>query len=341
MNFRLASALTALTLCASASASVAVAGPADRIRSLSEPGGGNEWDTRVTQIMLANHDLDGSGAIDKAPEVDSISCDTFRAMDEGVKEGWSYGLRIIYGFQADKIWIGNAVGFDERVRAYADAAIERCTTVAPRPVHAQIRDAVPGGGGHDAWDKEVASILLANFDSNGSRSIDSTTELMAMSCEVFGALDARVKEGWGYGLRTIYGFEADKIWVGYALGFDESVRSGADLRIAGCTQTQRNPASEVRAVPDGGSSSWDSAVRDILVNAFDADGSGAIDTRREVGSIPADVWVAIDQGVKQRFSYGVRYIYGFDGTAWLGDALGFDKRIRGAADAAMASAGLS
>lgn len=337
MRFPLASTLTVLTLCATAAA--AHAGPAERVRSLSERGGSSEWDTQVTYIMLTNHDLDSSGAIDKAPEVDSISCDTFRALDDGVKDGWSYGLRVIYGFEADKIWIGSAVGFDERVRSYADAAIARCTTGAARPAHTQIREAVPGGGGHDAWDAAATAILLSNFDANRSGTIDSTAELMAMPCEVMSALDDRVEEGWGYGLRVIYGFEADKIWVGDALGFDEAIRAGADLRIAGCTE-RKSPASEVRVLPDGGSSSWDEAVRQILVRSFDADGSGRIDTRREVGSIPADVWVAIDQGVKQGYSYGVRYIYGFDGTAWLGDALGFERRVRGAANTAMMEAGV-
>ena len=344
-----------------ASVALADAG-SDRIRGLSEQGGSSEWDAKVRLIMLANYDLDGSGFIDKNPEVDMIPCGTWKALDDGVKVKWSYGVRVIYGFMADKIWIGDALGFAETVRAYADSKLVGCessgwTTAggggggsAPAlsgPPHEQIMAATPGQGGKSPWDAAVKPILLGHYDTNGSGSLDTTEEILGIPCETFVALDARVREGWGYSLRLIYGFQADKIWVGDALGFAESARSGADMRAASCEGGVATPvptpapstggsvASQIRARPEtGGQSPWDEAVMRILVAAYDANRSGLLDTATESQALSCDDWKAIDDGVKVSWDYGVRTIYGFaPGYIWIGSALGFSESFRTSADA--------
>ncbi|MCP4868261.1 MAG: hypothetical protein GY898_06035 [Proteobacteria bacterium] len=359
-------------------ASTAFADPAeDRIRALTEPPAQSEWDARVLPIVLANYDLDGSGAVNKNIEVDGIPCGTWAAMDEAVKAGWGYGLRVIYGFEADKLWVGSAIGFDESIRAYGDSKLVGCgllgdSTPAPTPTPAPttsagsdgataqaIRNALPGMGGSSEWDTAVRKLMVSAFDSNRSGSIDTTGEVVTIGCDVAVALDDRVKEKWQHGVRTIYGFEADKIWIGQALGFDESVRSGADVHIAGClakggststpttappaTTTSTNSAlvAAIRAVPDGGSSEWDGIVKKFMVADYDKNGSRTLDTPAEVSSVGCDVWKAIDDGVKQSYSYGVRPIYGFEaGYSWIGGAIGFAETMRTNGDSALVGCGL-
>jgi len=76
--------------------------------------------------------------------------------------------------------------------------------------------------------------MIAAYDLNGSGSINNRAEVSAVPCATWQALDAGVKEKWDYGLRTIYGFEAGYSWIGYAVGFDESVRSFADQQLVSC-----------------------------------------------------------------------------------------------------------
>ena len=91
-------------------------------------------------------------------------------------------------------------------------------------------------GGSDAWDRAVAPMLIAAYDKNGSKEIDTVEEVAAIPCDVLTTMDRAVKSGRGgaAALRTTYGFPGGYIWVGYALGFDEKVRPDADARLANC-----------------------------------------------------------------------------------------------------------
>lgn len=361
-----------LSLLALLIASVAFGDAAeDRIRSLSEPPAQSAWDDKAKLILLANYDLDGSGELDKNPEIDSIPCGTWKALDDAVNAGWGYGIRIIYGFEPDKIWVGGAIGFSERIRSYADGKLASCESagwgggggggggsVSGDPV-AAIMGATPGNGGSDSWDAAVKPVLLGNFDSNHSGWIDTTDEALAIPCDVYVALDVRIREKWDYGLRVIYGFESDKLWVGSAIGFSEVIRGGADMRIAMCLaggggsstggggSTQRpigtpsgDPAASIRSFSGGGTSEWDAQVKGVMLGAYDSNGSGWIDSTAEVKAIPCGVWGAMDAGVKQRFSYGLRPIYGFEaGYSWVGDAVGFSERVRTDGDSALVKCG--
>ncbi len=331
----------------------------DRIRALPEKGGSSEWDAKVKLIMLANYDLDGSGWIDKNPEVDMIPCSTWKALDDGVKSTYSFGIKTVYGFEAGYSWIGGAVGFSEKVRTHADGKLGGCEAsgwggggaggtrpMLSGPPHEQIMAATPGQGGKSPWDAATKQILLGAYDSNKSGWIDTTDELLGIPCETWSALDARVREGWGMGLRTIYGFEADKIWVGGELGFAESVRSGADMRAASCQggtvtptpapvpRTGGTVAQQIRSRPEtGGQDSWDAAVKKILLGAYDSNGNGVLDTSAEATALNCDDWKALDDGVKVSWDYGIRTIYGFaPGYSWVGYAIGFSEGQRGAAD---------
>ena len=89
---------------------------------------------------------------------------------------------------------------------------------------------------------------------------------------------------------------------------------------------------------DGGSSAWDEAVKVVMLDAFDSNSSGAINTAAEVGKVDCATWKALDAGVKEQYEYGLRPIYGFEaGYSWVGYAIGFDEGIRPQADASLAA----
>jgi len=344
-------------------ASAALADPAeDRIRALTEASAGSDWDARVKPILLANYDLDGSGAINDKIEVDGIPCGTWKSLDDAVHAGWAAGLRVIYGFEADKLWVGGEIGLDEAVRPYADAKLVGCGLLggaaAPGPATV-IMNVRPGDGGSTAWDTEVSRIILDAFDGDVSGTIDTTDEVIGVGCDVVAALDTRVREKWLRGVRVVYGFEADKIWIGHALGFNEATRSGADVLFALCLaripalataaptlapapSLAGDTAAVIRGVPGGESSDLDANVQTVLVSNFDTKGSGGtLDTPANVMSLGCPVWWAIDDGVKQSYGYGVCRIYGFESAyPKVGRALSFDETMRPQGEAALVGCGL-
>jgi len=209
----------------------------------------------------------------------------------------------------------------------------------------QIRS-VPAGG-TSPWDVAIADILTRAYDRNSSGWLDSADEVRAITCDEWNALDEGVRQSWDYGIRIIYGFEAGYSWVGDALKIKESQRSVGDARIVQCigngtatSQGAGDPAAQIRSFPDGGTSAWDAQVKSVIVSAFDTNGSGAVDTAAEIGAISCEVWQAMDDGVKQRFSHGLRAIYGFDPMGnWIGYAVGFSDKVRKEADAALVRCG--
>jgi len=89
-------------------------------------GGSGDWDTQVSILLIGAYDGDGSGSIDTADEINSIPCDTMKAMDKAVRDGWGSGIRTIYGFREGFSWVGSAIGLDESIRPQADAHFASC-----------------------------------------------------------------------------------------------------------------------------------------------------------------------------------------------------------------------
>lgn len=87
----------------------------------------DDWDETVTQAMLAAYDTNSSGDIESKKELKLITCDTWRAIDEGVQAAWTgSGARAIYGFAKGYGWVGYAWGFNEKLRKSADKAMAAC-----------------------------------------------------------------------------------------------------------------------------------------------------------------------------------------------------------------------
>jgi hypothetical protein len=334
-------------------------GAADRILGIAAEGGSAEWDAAVRLVLLANYDLDGSGVLDKAPEVEAVSCATWKALDARVREKWAAGFRVTYGFPPDRIWVGEGVGVSTVMRGVADGQLAACesdvgtTQAETRPAFVEIALAAPEMGGQEAWDGAVRPILLDAYDADGSGWLDTTEEIAAIPCETLDALDVRVKESDPSGLRTTYGLQTGPAWRGDALGFVEPLRAGLDMRLVGCASAP--PASTTAPAPPSGGladrigvlsqppgeDSWDAAVAALLLGTFDADASGWLDRESEIGAVTCDVWDAVDAGVRRRWEHGLRQTYGLvGGYIWVGDALGIDERVRLHADATSAGCGL-
>jgi len=137
--------------------------------------------------------------------------------------------------------------------------------------------------------------------------------------------------------RSAYGREtaAMQAWLsGSASGSTsiyDSLTFGGDVagQIGGLTAT-------------GGSSTWDAAVKRILVGAYDSSGDGLLDQLEEVDRVSCMVWSAIDVGIRSGGGTGLRVIYGFDpGFGWVGSALGVDASQRTAAQARIEACGIS
>ncbi len=90
-------------------------GAEQQIASLPE-GGSEDWDNRVSGILIATYDSDGSGEVDTAAEVDQIDCGVFKAMDRATKQGDDVNLMSLYGFANGYLWAGDALGFNLSVR---------------------------------------------------------------------------------------------------------------------------------------------------------------------------------------------------------------------------------
>ena len=340
--------------------SPALAGPAaDRILATAAEGGSAEWDAAVRLVLLANFDLDGSGSLDKAPEVEAIPCATWTALDTRTREKWAAGFRVTYGFPPDRIWVGDTLGFAGEVRVIADQRQEACASglaaeTAARPPHVEVALAAPGQGGLEAWDLAVRPILIGAYDTDGDGALDSTEEIAAIPCQTFDALDVRVRENEAAGLRAAYGIQGDESWWGGRLGFAEELRAGLDMRLVSCASAPppapaavgrpgADPrAEQIRALAEPpGEDGWDAAVARLLLGSWDADGSGRLDRESELADVPCAVWDEIDAGVRKRWKHGLRQTYGFvGGYIWVGDALGLDERVRVRADSLLAGCGL-
>lgn len=105
----------------------AFASEADILTAASGDSKADTWDAAVTQAVLSTYDANGSGSIESTKELKSVSCTSLQAIDAGVRAGWNgTGLRVIYGFQKGMIWVGYALGFDEKLRKKADKVLVGC-----------------------------------------------------------------------------------------------------------------------------------------------------------------------------------------------------------------------
>lgn len=208
-----------------------------------------------------------------------------------------------------------------------------------------VGDKLMAVGPGDGWSDRVETILLASYDADKSGKIDTQAELDGISCDAFKALDVDVRRDWdGTALRVIYGFASGYIWVGDAFSIAEPLRTAADARAAACglttdTVSPNGTARDAITAAQGQDDTWDDAVVAALTSAFDANGSGTLDTPAEIYRVPCNVWEAIEVGTRQKWGgTGMRALYGIradGGYLWVGNAIGLSQDVRGVADAVL------
>ncbi|HYE95936.1 MAG TPA: hypothetical protein VD962_06970 [Rubricoccaceae bacterium] len=172
--------------------------------------------------------------------------------------------------------------------------------VAAQPDAATQIGRIREEAGSTEWADRVESVLVGQFDRNNSGTIDTRLELAQVTCDIWQALEAAHPS-----VLEIYGFAPDYIWVGYAFGFDESLRQTAYEEGFRCITGGADPdavlgvyegatggdaAADLRAISAssfyGG---WDDAAGRILVRHFDSNGSGMLEAG-ETGLFGCDVW---------------------------------------------------
>ncbi len=93
----------------------------------------------------------------------------------------------------------------------------------------------------------------------------------------------------------------------------------------------------------GGTSEWDDVVKQIMLERFDNDRSGWIDTAAETQRIPCSVLQSLSDAIESgEYNAGLAIIYGFrEDLSWVGSALGFSEGVKASAFGRMLACGLS
>ena len=99
-----------------------------------------------------------------------------------------------------------------------------------RSIADQLRTLSPD----DSLDASAQTILVSNYDRNGSSSIDTMNEVNRIPCDVLTALNVPYQARWGTSVRVSLGFKDNLIWVGSSIGFNETMRSVADRQFVRC-----------------------------------------------------------------------------------------------------------
>lgn len=213
---------------------------ADEIARIEAMPGTSGWDREVAFHLRVAFDDNGSGAIDRRREVRAIPCEVLVRIDTVLAERSQYpGLMATYGFPRDLVWLGHALGFHRRVRRAATRRMEACGLVPEGPGSPVEEDellsrTVSGmvsavrAPGSPPWTRRMRVLLLVTYDRDASDALDTPTEIRAIGCPVWRALDEALAEDGG--LVTAYGLRPGDGWGGGRLGIAAAV--AADVQAA-------------------------------------------------------------------------------------------------------------
>ena len=286
---------------------------AERILSVEGDVYGNEWSAPVREILLSAFDGNESGYLDTTSEINAITCEVWEALNEAVGSD----VMAIYGFDSEFIWVGDALGFDDRYRRAAFDAGTACIEgwLPPADVARIVNEiAALDDPSSVPWKNKVGGILVRNYDEDGSGLLDIADEVYSIDCRIWNEIETGYAQGrytrfWiGYGIKT----EEYLTWNAESLGLSEAVRAAAWRAIQECIDVDNvaprgvegielggEVEDRIRSLTNGGSFEWKSAVGEILVDAYDVNRSGTIDTSGEIASIACEAWQAIDTGYRE------------------------------------------
>ena len=209
-------------------------------------------------ILLGTHDLDGSGMIDTAAELNGVPCSVWVSFEDAFPN-----FAQTFGFVDDEVvheqaYLGSlAFNISERVKAGTARVIRACLSgtdpprlllsdIAPPPVRSAMPDrlvalleseaaasVIMGAwtleSGSAAWAAVVRHTLLQVYDGDGSGLIDTEVEVDAISCLTWQAITATYS-----GFLSGLGFEGPRIYAGYRIGLDGELRHQARNNAVGC-----------------------------------------------------------------------------------------------------------
>lgn len=328
---------------------------ASSLRVIPDPGS-STWDDGVRSVLVGTFDTNASGNIDQSGELARIGCPTWVELDRLVRQRWTAGMYLTYGFNpTGGTFLGGSWGLDPGLGIAIAAVLDRCgLAAAPEAARHDLVAEITGLPDDASFVASAARVLAGGFDVDRTGSIDRPGEAQAVTCEVWAALDGKVRRQYKSGVAEIFGFDNGYLWMGGALGFTESTRSAAltTLRSCGLTADTASggssggaaagaPTSAVLAVPPD-TTAWSSQVRQILLAAHDRNHNGVLDGDAELRAVSCEEWSAVDEVVRGQWSgTGVAQIYGFETDAiWVGDALGFAASLRKPALDAIGRCGL-
>ncbi|MDY0059268.1 MAG: PEGA domain-containing protein [Myxococcota bacterium] len=316
-------------------------------------GGSTEWDTLAKRLLLQNYDANRSGEIDTVAEVDAIPCAVWTALDDKIKSGRPNGSLVITYTKG--YWLGYLLGINASMQ-------DRCLAVYPSCKSGSVAASPSSGGrigeeelvrkiweipdgGSTPWDNAVKPLMIQAYDTDNSGAIDRASETSAVPCKVLQALNDKIKDGRGQ-ISSLRGTYIAHIYLGYLIGFANDQKDTLLARIDSCgpgsgsrptTSSPAVPASGalseqalIRALwdgPLGGSTEWDTLAKRLLLQTYDSNRSGEIDTRAEIDRIPCSVWTAMDDKIKSGRPNGSLVITYTKGL-WLGYLLGINKSLQ-------------
>lgn len=223
-------------------------------------------------VLLGSFDLDRSGAIDQAAEIDAPGCAVWSALNEAFPN-----YLTLYGFaDTGDPYVGDVVfNISNNVRTPGHARASAClagrdppatdpATVPepetnnslPETVERFVRLEAAGeileqagrlGTTPEEWSTAVEAILRNRFDRDGSGQLDRAVEVRAIPCDVWQAMAATHPE-YPYGM----GFLSGDIYAGDHIGVAPSQREELLARASGCVQVATRTAdARGPAIPQG------------------------------------------------------------------------------------------
>ena len=230
---------------------------------------------------------------------------------------------------------------------------------APTPVLTTSLQAI-----HDIPEEErrqlaAKTLILAFFDADGSGAIDTSAELTTPPCEVWTSMEVAFPDyGGRFGIT-----DRSRPYLGNVLfSVAPEFRDAWAARITACLAGDEPPEVPDMVMPGratvveipvqvrefldadaarrifleaehvaAGSAGWTDAVREVLLEEYDSDGSGLVDREEEVVQVPCVVWNTIratSGGSLAPMGFGTRGDY-------YGDRIGVGEGMRAFATRAL------
>ncbi|MGB1779276.1 MAG: hypothetical protein ACPHQP_06960 [Longimicrobiales bacterium] len=196
------------------------------------------------------------------------------------------------------------------------------------------------------------TVLLGSYDLDRSGAIDQADEIDAPTCAVWSALNEAFPD---YLSRYGFGDTGDPYVGDVVFNISDNVRAPGQLRASACLAGRDPPPTDPAAVPEPETGNalpeaverfvrleaageilqeagrlgttpaqWAEAVRAIMQNRFDRDGSGLLDRTIEIRSVPCDVWQAM-AATHPEYTYGMGFLAG---DLYAGDHIGVSASLR-------------